>query len=187
MDSKLANPTPLGLISFGLTTVLLSFANAGLIPAEAAIFAMAFFLGGIAQTFAGIMEFFRGNTFGCAAFTAFGAFWLSLFGIYLLPAIFPAVDAFKTANLNVLGIWIGLWGIYAFLLLLCIFKGGRILSFVFVTLVIVFWSLSAFYFTQSPAILTFAGYLGIVCGGSAFYLGTAIVLDETAGKKILPY
>jgi succinate-acetate transporter protein len=183
----LANPTPLGLISFGLTTVLLSFANAGLLPAEAAIFSMALFLGGISQTFAGIMEFFRGNTFGCAAFTAFGAFWLSLFGIYALPAIFPAVEAFQTKNTPLLGAWIGLWGAYAVLLLLAIFKGGRILTFVFVTLVIVFFSLSAFYFTGATAILTFAGYLGIICGGSAFYLGSAIVLDETAGKKILPY
>ncbi|MDR2422580.1 MAG: acetate uptake transporter [Deltaproteobacteria bacterium] len=183
MELKLANPTPLGLISFGLTTVLLSFANAGLIANEAAILAMAFFLGGVAQTFAGIMEFFKGNTFGCAAFTAFGAFWLSLFGIMVLPSLGWA----KTEDLNVLGVWIGLWGVYAFLLLLAILKGGRVLTFVFVTLVIVFWSISAFYFTGITAILTFAGYLGIICGGSAFYLGAAIVLDETAGKKILPY
>ncbi|MDR1871413.1 MAG: acetate uptake transporter [Deltaproteobacteria bacterium] len=183
MEQKYANPTPLGLISFGLTTALLSFSNAGFFPSEAAILAMAFFLGGIAQTFAGIMEFFRGNTFGCAAFTAFGAFWLSLFGITL----FPVLGWAKTENMNLLGAWIGLWGLYAFLLTLAIFKGGRVLSFVFVTLVIVFWALSAFYFTGSTAILTFAGYLGVVCGLSAFYLGVAIVLDETAGKKILPY
>jgi succinate-acetate transporter protein len=183
MASPLANPTPLGLISFGLTTVLLSFANAGFFPPEAAILAMAFFLGGIAQSIAGIMEFFRGNTFGCAAFTAFGAFWLSLFGIL----VFPTFGIGVTENTNVLGAWIGLWGLYAFLLLLGIFKGGRVLSFVFVTLVIVFFSLSAFYFTGVSAIQIFAGYLGIICGGSAFYLGVAIVLDETAGKKILPY
>jgi succinate-acetate transporter protein len=178
-----ANPTPLGLVSFGLTTVLLSIANAGLLPVEAAIVAMAFFLGGISQTIAGIMEFFRGNTFGCSAFVAFGSFWLSLFGIW----VFPVLGWNKTENLPLLGAWIGLWTIYAFLLLLGIFKGGRILTFVFVTLVIVFGSLSVYYFTGAQAICTFAGYLGIICGGSAVYLGAAIILDETAGKKILPY
>jgi succinate-acetate transporter protein len=183
MASTYANPTPLGLISFGLTTTLLSFANAGLLPNEAAILSMAFFLGGISQSIAGIMEFFRGNTFGCSAFVAFGAFWLSLFGI----TVFPALGWNKTESLPLLGAWIGLWGVYAFLLLIPIFKGGRLLTFVFVTLVIVFFSLSIFYFTGSTAILTFAGYLGIVCGGSAFYLGAAMVVDETAGKKMLPY
>ncbi|MDR1577336.1 MAG: acetate uptake transporter [Deltaproteobacteria bacterium] len=183
MATTFANPTPLGLVSFGLTTVLLSFANAGLLPDGAAILAMAFFLGGISQSIAGIMEFFKGNTFGCSAFVAFGAFWLSLFGIN----VFPVLGWAKPASLPLLGAWIGLWGVYAFLLLLAILKGGRILTFVFVTLVIVFFSLSAYYFTESAAILTFAGYLGIVCGGSAVYLGAAIALDETAGKKILPY
>ncbi|MDR3205033.1 MAG: acetate uptake transporter [Deltaproteobacteria bacterium] len=183
MAATYANPTPLGLVSFGLTTVLLSFANAGLIPNEAAILSMAFFLGGISQSIAGIMEFFRGNTFGCSAFVAFGAFWFSLCGLIILPKL-----GWSTSdNTNVLGAWIGLWGVYAFLLLLGIFKGGRVLTFVFVTLVVVFFSLSAFYFTGNTAILTFAGYLGVICGGSAFYLGSAIILDETAGKKILPY
>jgi succinate-acetate transporter protein len=129
------------------------------------------------------MEYFKGNTFGCSAFTAFGAFWLSLFGI----TVFTALGWAKTEDLNVLGVWIGLWGVYAFLLLLPIFKGGRVLSFVFVTLVIVFWAISAFYFTGSKPIIVFAGYLGIICGGAAFYLGAAMVVDETAGKKILPY
>ena len=80
-----ANPAPLGLMGFGMTTVLLNIHNAGFYPMNAMILSMGFFYGGIAQVIAGIMEWKKGNTFGTTAFTSYGLFWLSLVGIVLLP------------------------------------------------------------------------------------------------------
>ncbi len=77
-DSKLANPAPLGLMGFGMTTVLLNIHNAGFFPVSAVVLAMGIFYGGIAQIIAGIMEFKKGNTFGTTAFTSYGLFWLTL-------------------------------------------------------------------------------------------------------------
>ena len=80
-----ANPAPLGLMGFGMTTVLLNIHNAGFYPMNAMILSMGIFYGGIAQVIAGIMEWKKGNTFGTTAFTSYGLFWLSLVGIVLLP------------------------------------------------------------------------------------------------------
>lgn len=87
MESKLANPAPLGLMGFGMTTVLLNIHNAGFFPISAVILAMGIFYGGVAQVIAGIMEYRRGNTFGTTAFTSYGLFWISLVAIWVIPGI----------------------------------------------------------------------------------------------------
>lgn len=84
-NTKLANPAPLGLMGFGMTTILLNLANSGLFAFDVAILAMGIFYGGIAQIFAGLLEFKKGNTFGLTAFTSYGAFWLTLVAILLMP------------------------------------------------------------------------------------------------------
>ena len=84
MDSVRANPAPLGLMGFGMTTVLLNLHNAGFFELDDTILAMGIFYGGLAQIIAGIMEFRKGNTFGLTAFTSYGFFWLSLVAIVLL-------------------------------------------------------------------------------------------------------
>ena len=83
---KLANPGPLGLMGFGMTTILLNIHNAGFFPVMTAIVSMGIFYGGLAQVIAGILEFRKGNTFGTTAFTSYGFFWIALVGIciYLL-------------------------------------------------------------------------------------------------------
>ena len=86
MDNKLANAGPLGLMGFGMTTVLLNIHNAGFFPLSAVVLAMGIFYGGIAQIIAGIMEYKKGNTFGTTAFTSYGLFWLSLVAIGSSPA-----------------------------------------------------------------------------------------------------
>ena len=78
MSDNLANPAPLGLMGFGMTTVLLNIHNTGMFPISAVILAMGIFYGGIAQIIAGCMEFKKGNTFGTTAFTSYGLFWLTL-------------------------------------------------------------------------------------------------------------
>jgi len=82
-----ANPAPLGLAAFGLTTVLLNIHNAGFFPNNAMILGMGIFMGGIAQIIAGILESKKGNTFGTTAFVAFGSFWLSLVALWVLPQL----------------------------------------------------------------------------------------------------
>ncbi len=84
-NTKLANPAPLGLMGFGMTTILLNLANSGLFAFDVAILAMGIFYGGIAQIFAGLLEYKKGNTFGLTAFTSYGSFWLTLVAILLMP------------------------------------------------------------------------------------------------------
>src|SRR3990172_11054984 len=87
-----ANPAPLGLMGFGLTTILLNIHNAGFYELNSMILAIGIFYGGIAQLIAGIMEWKKNNTFGTLAFSSYGAFWLTLVGIWLIPAIFPSTE-----------------------------------------------------------------------------------------------
>ena len=83
--TKLANPAPLGLLGFGVTTVLLNLVNAGAFPLDTVILAMGIAYGGIAQIIVGVMEFKKGNTFGTVAFTSYGLFWWSLVLLLILP------------------------------------------------------------------------------------------------------
>jgi succinate-acetate transporter protein len=183
MPVTLANPTPLGLVTFGLSTILLSLANTGLIPDGSPIMAQALFVGGLAQMLAGIMEFVKGNTFGCVVFTSFGGFWISVAAFSFLPVLgWAAAPASAT-----LGTFMFIWSLYVFLLLLGVFKGGRVLALVVTTLVILLLILALYHWTGIAFLATLAGWEGLLCGGSALYLGAAITLDETAKKKILPY
>lgn len=84
-NTKLANPAPLGLMGFGMTTILLNLHNAGFFALDVIILAMGIFYGGIAQIFAGLLEYKKGNTFGLTAFTSYGSFWLTLVAILLMP------------------------------------------------------------------------------------------------------
>ena len=97
-----ANPGPLGLIGFGMTTVLLNLHNADIMPLSIVIVAMGIALGGLAQIIAGILEFKNGNTFGGTAFTAYGCFWWSLVIIWILP-VSNAADSFSWADISCSG------------------------------------------------------------------------------------
>ena len=183
MPVTLANPTPLGLVTFGLSTILLSLANAGLITGGSPIIAQALFVGGLAQMLAGVMEFVKGNTFGCVVFTSFGGFWISVAAFTILPVLGWS----DPLNPGVQGAFMLIWGIYVFLLLLAVFKGTGVLSLVVTTLVILLVILAIACWSGSAVILKIAGWEGLLCGGSALYLGCAITVEETSKKKILPY
>ena len=92
--NTLANPAPLGLMGFGMTTVLLNIhnANPSVLPIGSMILAMGIFYGGLAQIIAGILEFRKGNTFGVTAFTSYGLFWLSLVALLIIPNIVPGIN-----------------------------------------------------------------------------------------------
>jgi succinate-acetate transporter protein len=182
VENKLSNPAPLGLMGFGMTTVLLNLHNAGFFPLTAMILAMGIFYGGVAQVIAGVMEFKKGNTFGTTAFTSYGLFWLTLVGLLILPRLGWA----EPTSAAFMGWFLFLWGVFTFFMWFGTFGKNRALQFVFLSLTILFWLLAIGDWTGSAVIKTLAGYEGIVCGLSAIYLAMAEVLNETHGKTILP-
>jgi succinate-acetate transporter protein len=179
-----ANPAPLGLLGFGMTTILLNIHNAGIFELDSMILGMGIFMGGIAQIFAGLQEWKKNNTFGATAFVAYGSFWLSFVAIVLLPSTsFGA--AFKSSE-TALGWYLLLWGIFTLFMFVGTLKLNRMLQVVFFTLTILFVLLAIGEFTGNASIHKFAGYEGIICGASAFYGCVAQILNEVYGKKVLP-
>jgi hypothetical protein len=182
MERKLANPAPLGLMGFGMTTVLLNIHNAGFFPISAMILGMGIFYGGIAQIIAGIMEFKKGNTFGTTAFTSYGLFWLTLVAIWVLPELGitdPTPPSF-------MGWYLFMWGIFTFFMWLGTFGKNRVVQFVFLSLTILFFLLAVKDWSGIGLIGTIAGWEGIICGASAIYLAMAEVLNEGRKKPLLP-
>ncbi len=179
--SPAANPAPLGLLGFGMTTVLLNLHNAGLLPLSAVTVAMGFALGGAAQIVAGIMEFKKGNTFGATAFTAYGFFWWSLIVIWANP-----VAAVQAADANSVGFYLLLWGLFTLVMFVGTLKHNRATQVVFGSLTILFFLLAIGDFTGTHVIKTIAGIEGIFCGLSAIYSCAAQIINGEFGKKVLP-
>ena len=174
-NTKLANPAPLGLMGFGMTTILLNLHNAGFFAFDVIILAMGIFYGGIAQIFAGLLEYKKGNTFGLTAFTSYGSFWLTLVAILIMPKMGLA-DA---TNGQFLGVYLGLWGVFTLFMFFGTLKANRALQFVFL-------SLAVGNIAGNEAIIHVAGWVGLVCGASAIYLAMGEVLNEQFGRTILP-
>ena len=182
-NTKLANPGPLGLLGFGMTTVLLNIHNAGLLPLSIMIVAMGIALGGLAQIIAGIRELCQGNTFAGTAFTAYGLFWWSLVLIWVNP--FASSDI-EPASKVAMGYYLLLWGIFTFFMFIGTLKHNRITQVVFGSLTILFVLLALGDFTGNHAITTIAGFEGIFCGLSAIYSAVGQILNEEYGKKVFP-
>ncbi|WP_461537671.1 acetate uptake transporter [Spongorhabdus nitratireducens] len=182
MQNKYANPAPLGLCGFGMTTILLNLHNAGLFEISAVILAMGLCYGGMAQVLVGMMEFRRGNTFGTLAFTSYGLFWWSLVLIWVLPK--TGVTAATPAEF--VGWYLLLWGIFTLCLFFGTLNGTRAAQFVFGSLTTLFFMLAYKDFTGNHAVGIMAGYVGIICGASAIYEAIALVLNEKYGRTVLP-
>lgn len=177
-----ANPAPLGLLAFGLTTVLLNLHNAGIFEMNSMILAMGIFYGGIAQIIAGIIEAKKGNTFGLVAFVSYGSFWLTLVALIVMPKmgwIPPASESAMVAYLI-------MWGIFTALLFLGTLRISRSLQFVFATLTILFFLLALGDYSGNTFLKTFTGYEGIICGASAIYTGAGALLNEMYGREVFP-
>lgn len=177
-----ANPAPLGLLGFGMTTVLLNIHNAGYYELNTMILAMGIFYGGMAQIIAGIMEWKKNNTFGTTAFTSYGLFWLTLVGLILMPNLGLGTATSKVA----FAAYFFMWGLFTFVMFIGTLKINRALQVVFFTLTILFFLLAARDYFGSAAIGTLAGYEGIICGLSAIYAALAQVLNEVYKKVVLP-
>lgn len=186
MSERRANPAPLGLLGFGLTTVLLNLSNAGFYPLDSMILAMGIAYGGLAQIIAGAMEYKNGNTFGTVAFSSYGFFWWSLVALILIPritALNPSIGAPGSASMAA---YFFMWGLFTFVMFFGTLKANRAIQFVFMSLAILFFLLTAKELTGNSTLATIAGYEGIICGLSAVYLGLAQVLNEAHGKAFLP-
>jgi succinate-acetate transporter protein len=183
MTEKLANPAPLGLLAFGMTTVLLNLHNAGFYPLDSMILAMGFAYGGVAQIIVGVMEFRKGNTFGTVAFMSYGLFWWTLVVLLLLPK--TSLGA-QSPSATSLAAYFFMWGVFTLVMFFGTLKSNRILQTVFMSLAILFFLLTARELSGNTLIATLAGYEGIICGLSAVYLGLAEVLNEANGRTVLP-
>ena len=177
-----ANPAPLGLLGFGLTTVLLNLHNAGFFPMNAMILGMGIFYGGMAQLVAGFMEWKKGNTFGETAFLSYGFFWLSLVALILLPKLGLA----EAADPMAMSSYLLMWGALTFTFFLCTFRLNKALQLVFGTLTVLFFLLALGNYTGSVLITRLAGLEGIVCGFLAIYTAVAQVTNDVNKKTVLP-
>lgn len=173
-----ANPAPLGLLGFGMTTVLLNLHNAGFFKLGAMILCMGIFYGGIAQIIAGVMEWKKNNTFGTLAFTSYGLFWFSLVGLIVMPKLGLAEPAENSAMVA----YLIMWGLFTLVLFIGTLKLSRHLQIIFASLTILFFLLAIGDVTHNPVIKTVAGYEGIFCGCSAIYTGLYQVISELFKK-----
>ena len=182
---KTANPAPLGLMGFGMTTVLLNLHNAGFYSLGGVILSMGIFYGGLGQVIAGIEEWKKGNTFGATAFTSYGLFWLTLVGIVLLPKLGDNFTALALTSKD-FAAYLFLWGIFTLYMFIGSLRTTRALQLVFLSLTILFFLLAAGTYLANPAITKIAGYEGIIVGLSAIYAAMGQVLNEMYGEKIIP-
>jgi succinate-acetate transporter protein len=194
MTEKVANPAPLGLLGFGVTTILLNFVhNLQLGALDGTILAMGIAYGGLAQVIAGVLEYKKGNTFGTVAFTSYGLFWWSFVLLNLLPKnIFSGLAGASNESMMA---YFFMWGLFTFVMFFGTLKTNRTLQVVFATLTILFFLLAIksglLAYTSMTAkdleIFTrIIGVEGIITGFSAFYLGLAEVINEVHGKTVMP-
>ncbi|MFA5266720.1 MAG: acetate uptake transporter [Methanoregula sp.] len=182
LNDNTANPAPLGLCAFGMTTILLSVHNAGFTALSSPILAMAIFYGGIAQVIVGIMEWKKNNSFGMLTFGSFGFFWISFAAILTLPALGLA----KGPQPVELAVFLAVWGIFALGLFICTLKMHRLLQVTLAAVVLLVALLVAAQLTGSSLVLNAGGVVGIVAGALALYMGMGQVINEIYGCRVLP-
>lgn len=180
-----ANPAALGLVGFGLTTVLLSLINAGVLPegGEGVVIPLALAYGGLIQIIAGMMEFRLGNTFGTTAFLSYGAFWW-WFALLLIFAHTGIIDISQAGP--TVGVALLLWGLLTFYLWIGTFRLPRILFFIFLALWITFALLGLGAVTGQASLHHLGGWLGLLTGLLAIYGSFAIVTNATWGRPVIP-
>lgn len=184
--SPIADPGPLGLSAFALTTFVLSVVNAGLIKETNTpiVIGLAFFYGGIAQLLAGMWEFRNGNTFGATAFSSYGAFWLS-FAALLIPGFGVVLE--KTEANTAIGVYLLAWTIITGLLMLGSFRINGALAAVFVLLFVTFLLLTLGKLTGTSSFGNIGGWVGILTAIVAWYTALAGILrDVSKGRVMLP-
>ena len=182
IEDLTANPAPLGLLGFGLTTVLLNVHNAGFFPINSMILAMGIAYGGIAQIMACAMEYNKGNTFGAVAFGSYGLFWWS----FVLLLVLPKMNLAAAPDNLAIASYLFMWGLFTLVMFVGTLKLSRGLQVIFGSLAILFFILAIGDVTGNSTITLIAGYEGIFTGFAAVYVGLAQVLNETYERDVLP-
>jgi succinate-acetate transporter protein len=179
----LADPAPLGLAAFAITTFLLSFANAGLVPAStvAVVMPLALTYGGITQLIVGGFEMRKGNTFGFTAFTSYGAFWL-FYALLVLLKMVGIIDPPATA----LGLALVLWGIFSLWMWIPTLSMNLALMLTFLFLWITFFALGSGDLLGNLNMTRLGGYLGLITAGFASYTSFAIITNSVMGSIRVP-
>jgi succinate-acetate transporter protein len=177
-----SNPAPLGLLGFGLTTILLNLHNAGFFKLGTMILAMGVFYGGFAQIIAGIMEWKKGNTFGTTAFTSYGLFWLTLVGLKVMPN----TKLWEAPESSAVVAYLVMWGVFTAFMFVGTLKLSRALQVVFASLFVLFFLLAAATALDNDMLHVIAGWEGVFCGASAVYAAAALVLNDVYKKTVLP-
>ncbi|WP_300680863.1 acetate uptake transporter [Nocardioides sp.] len=181
--ASFADPGPLGLAAFALTTFILSFANADIIKAEPVVFGVALFYGGIVQILAGMWEFVKGNTFGATAFASYGGFWLAFWYLATRTDLssFAPAEAQHGVGLFLLG-----WTIFTAYMWISSFRTNTALVVVFTLLTITFAFLTLGDLTTTPNLTKIGGFVGIATAVVAWYTSFAGVANSTFGRTVLP-
>ena len=179
-----ADPGPLGLGAFALTTFLLSMYNAHLVTQRggATVIAVALAYGGIAQLLAGMWEFRTGNTFGATAFSSFGAFWISYFALVQFKLIPLNLSAAGSA----VGLYLIAWGIFTTYMFVASMRVSGAVMAVFALLAVTFLLLGIGQASESTSVIHAGGYVGIATAIAAWYASFAGVTNSTFGRIILP-
>jgi uncharacterized protein len=179
-----ADPGPLGLAGFAMTTFVLSMFNANFVSSsgEPVVFGLAFAYGGIAQLLAGMWEFRTGNTFGALAFSSFGAFWLSLFvfEVFFADSI-PASDLGHAA-----GLYLWAWAIFTTYMFIASLRTTGAVALVFILLAVTFVLLAIGASGDHTTVTHWGGYVGIATAVAAWYASFAAVTNSTFGRTVLP-
>jgi succinate-acetate transporter protein len=184
VPSPLADPGPLGLAAFALTTFVLSMFNAGLLGSggEPVVFGLALAYGGLAQLLAGMWEFRTGNTFGAVAFTSYGAFWLSFWAyVQFFAANVPAKDAG-----HAVGLYLIAWGIFTSYMFIASLRTTAAVSLVFALLATTFLLLGIGEASAHSTVVKIGGWVGLATAAAAWYASFAGVTNSTFGRTVLP-
>jgi succinate-acetate transporter protein len=187
-DTDTANPAPLGLVGFGLTTVLLSLGNAGILPGNATtivVIPLAMAFGGTIQLFAGLLEYREGNTFGTVAFCSYGAFWW-WFGLLELFALNGILDSNAEGFTAVVGVALILWGVFTTYMWIGTFRLNWALWSVFLTLSVTFYLLGFGDFLGNDFLVKAGGYVGILTGLLAMYTSFGEVVNWAFDGSVVP-
>jgi uncharacterized protein len=181
---SVADPGPLGLGAFALTTFVLSMFNADLVAkgGEPVVLGLALAYGGLAQLLAGMWEFRSGNTFGAVAFTSFGAFWLSYWAlVQFFVKDIPARDAG-----HAIGLYLIAWGIFTTYMFVASLRTTAVIASVFFALAVTFFLLGIGNAGAHTNIVKAGGWAGLVTAALAWYGSFAVVTNSTFGRLVLP-
>jgi succinate-acetate transporter protein len=183
--SAVADPAPLGLAGFALTTFVLSMFNSGLVSdaGEPIVFGLALAYGGLAQLLAGMWEFKNNNAFGATAFSSYGAFWLSF---WAFEAFFAKEITDKVALGHAVGLFLIGWGIFTAYMWIASFRVSVAVNVVFLLLAITFFLLGIGNSGAHEDIVKAGGYVGLATAAAAWYASFAVVTNKTFGRIVIP-